>query len=61
MLPSRYPLRLGGKRLETSSTRIKGNNAGTEKILVPYGSVRGKFHRDYIQHTADILVRLVKT
>jgi hypothetical protein len=61
MLPSPYPVRLNGKRLQNLNTCIKGNNAETEKILVPYGSVRGRFDCDYIQHTADILVRLVKT
>jgi hypothetical protein len=61
MLPSQYPARLSGKRLHASSTYIKGNLAGTEKIWVPYSSDTGRFHCDYIQHTADILVRLVKT
>jgi hypothetical protein len=61
MLPSPYPVRLNGERLQTLNTCIKGNNAETEIILVTYGSVRGRFDCDYIQHTADILVRLVKT
>lgn len=40
---------------------FKGTLLERKKIWVLYCSDTGRFHCDYIQHTADILVRLVKT